>query len=169
MQAKIYVLEADAGGLEQGVSAEVFLEAHPSRSYQTKVKSVSALAQRRNRRSPVQYFEVILELDRTDTELMKPGQRVRAVLFLEDLEDVIAIPRQAVIEERDGDKLVYRRKGRGFEPVEVELSATALGRVVISRGLDDGDVIALSDPTGQTEQAEPAGQVSGPGSPGETP
>ena len=73
MQAKVYVLEADAGGLEEGVPAEVVLDAHPLRSYKAEVKSVTALAQRRNPRSPVQYFEVILGLDRTDPELMKPG------------------------------------------------------------------------------------------------
>jgi multidrug efflux pump subunit AcrA (membrane-fusion protein) len=169
MQAKVFVLEADAGGLEEGVPAEVVLEAHPSRSYGATVKSVAALAQRRNRRSPVQYFEVILELEHTDPELMKPGQRVRTVLFFEDLDGVIAVPRQAVIEEEDGDKIIYRRKGRGFEPVKVELGATALGRVVIASGLDDGDVIALADPTRRIEAAEPVGQSAGPAAPGRAP
>jgi len=169
MQAKVFVLEADAGGLEEGVAADVVLEAHPLRGYQATVKSVTALAQRRNPRSPVQYFEVILGLESTDPGLMKPGQRVQAVLFFEDLDDVIAVPRQAVIEEEDGDKLVYRRTGRDFEPVEVELGATALGRVVVESGLDDGDVIALADPTHRVGQAEPGGRTSGPGNPGAAP
>jgi RND family efflux transporter MFP subunit len=167
MQAKVYVLEADAGGLEEGVGAEVVLEAHPSTRYAAKVKSVAALAQRRNRRSPVQYFEVILELERTEPELMKPGQRVRARLLLADFDDVIAVPRQAVVEEQDGSKQVYRRAGSGFEAVDVELGTTALGKVVVEKGLEQGDVIALTDPTerstGSGEAAAGSTRPAGPG------
>jgi len=168
MQTKIYVLEADAGGLEEGVTAEVVLEAHPLTRYQGTVKSVAALAQRRNRRSPVQYFEVILELERTEPDLMKPGQRVRADLLLEDLDDVLSVPRQAVIEEDDGDKLVYRRSGGEFEPVKVELGPSALGRVVIESGLEEGDVIALADPTRRSAEGDsPAASTKARGGPGD--
>jgi multidrug efflux pump subunit AcrA (membrane-fusion protein) len=168
MQAKVFVLEADAGGLEEGVAAEIVLEAHPLKRYQGTVKNVAALAQRRNRRSPVQYFEVILELEVTDPELMKPGQRVRADLFLEDLDDVFSVPRQAVIEEEDGDKLVYRLSGGEFEPVKVELGSAALGRVVIKNGLEEGDVIALSDPTSRSGSPDsPAAGSKSPGGPGD--
>jgi multidrug efflux pump subunit AcrA (membrane-fusion protein) len=135
--------------------------------YQGTVKNVAALAQRRNRRSPVQYFEVILELERTEPRLMKPGQRVRADLLLADLDDVISVPRQAVIEEEDGDKLVYRRSGGDFEPVKVELGPSALGRVVIESGLEEGDVIALADPTRRsTETDSPAASSKVRGGPG---
>ena len=147
MRAKVYVLEADAGGLTEGVEAEVVLDAWPGEPYKARVERVAALAQRLNRRSPVQYFEVLLELERTVAERMKPGQRVSAQLFVAALDDVIAIPRQAVIEEDDGDKVVFRRSGSGFEPVEVTLGQAALGRVVIESGLAPGDVIALADPT----------------------
>jgi multidrug efflux pump subunit AcrA (membrane-fusion protein) len=168
MQAKVFVLEADAGGLEEGVTAEVVLEAHPLKRFQGLVKNVAALAQRRNRRSPVQYFEVILELEVTDPDMMKPGQRVRADLFLEDLDDVVSIPRQAVIEEEDGDKLVYRRSGGGFDAVKVELGAAALGRVVVESGLEEGDVIALSDPTRRSDRPDsPAAGSKAPGGPGD--
>jgi multidrug efflux pump subunit AcrA (membrane-fusion protein) len=169
MQAKVFVLEADAGGLEEGISAEVVLEAHPLERYQATVKSVAALAKRRNPRSPVQYFEVILELESTDPERMKPGQRLQASLFLADLDDVLAVPRQAVIEEEDGDRLVYRRDGGEFRPVEVELGAAALGRVVVERGLDEGDVIALADPTRAGDSGESADDESGPNGSGEAP
>jgi len=168
MQAKVYVLEADAGGLKEGVIAEVVLEAHPLTRYRSIVKKVAALAQRRNRRSPVQYFEVILELERTDPDLMKPGQRVQADLLLADLDDVLSVPRQAVIEEEDGDKLVYRRSGGEFEPVKVELGASALGRVVVEKGLEEGDVIALTDPSRRSKGTDgPDAGSKGPGGPGD--
>ena len=154
MQAKVYVLEADAGGLTQGVEAEVLLDAWPGEPYKARVKQVAALAQRLNRRSPVQYFEVVLELESTVAERMKPGQRVSGRLFVAALDDVIAVPRQAIIEQDDGDKVVFRRAAGGFEPVEVTLGQAALGRVVIESGLAPGDVIALADPTRTAEDEE---------------
>jgi len=89
---------------------------------------------------------------------MKPGQRVRANLFLAALDDVISVPRQAIDEEDDGDKVVFRRTSSGFLPVKVTLGQAALGRVVIESGLAPGDVIALADPTraAKAEEERPA-------------
>ena len=146
MQAEVYVLEADAGGLAAGLHASVVIDAHPDVVYQAEIKQVAALAQRRNRRVPIQYFSVTLELESTDPAVMKPGHRVQAVIRLDEQESVIAVPRQAVFEE-DDKKVVYVRRGGGFEPVEVELGASALGRVIIENGLTEGDRIALRNPT----------------------
>jgi multidrug resistance efflux pump len=146
MDAKVYVLEADAGGLEVGIPATVVLDAHPDNVYRAKVKAVDALAQRRNRRVPVQYFGVLLELDRTEPEVMKPGQRVQAVLVLDQQQDVLSIPRQAVF-FKDGATVVYVRRIAGFDEVEVRTGAAGLGLVVVEEGLEEGELVALRDPT----------------------
>ena len=82
MKAKIYVLEADAGGLEPGRQAVVIMDSRPGVRWPAKVSKVAAFAKPRNRWLPVQYFEVELELEKTDPTWMKPGQRVRADLSL---------------------------------------------------------------------------------------
>jgi multidrug resistance efflux pump len=146
MEARIFVLEADAGGLAVGLEATVLLDAHPDRTYAATVKKVDALAKRRNRRVPVQYFGVTLELAATDREIMKPGQRVQAEVILEQLEQVLTVPRQAVF-EKDDASVVYVRRDGGFEATAVQLGAAALGRVVVEDGLDAGDLVALRDPT----------------------
>jgi hypothetical protein len=146
MDAKVYVLEADAGGLEVGIPATVVLEAHPDQVYKAEVKRVDALAQRRNRRVPVQYFGVVLKLEKTEPEIMKPGQRVQAVLVLDERQDVISIPRQAVF-SKDGASVVYVRGVGGFDAVEVKTGSAGLGTVVIEEGLEEGDLVALRDPT----------------------
>jgi len=153
MEAQIYVLEADAGGLEVGLPATVRLDAHPGVTHRAQVNKVAALAQRRNHRVPTQYFAVTLAFDRTVTEVMKPGQRVQAVLTLDELEDVLTVPRQAVF-EKDGKKVVYARRGGRFEPVEVELGPAAPGRLVIEKGLREGDHIALRDPTRPVDEPQ---------------
>ena len=145
MEAEVYVLEIDGSGLAEKQPADVVIEARPELVFHAHIALVDKLAQPRNDGSPVQYFGVKLALDTTDVAVMKPGQRVRATLVL-DQEDALVVPRQAVI-DREGKNVVYRRGATGFEPVPVELGAATSGRVVIKRGLAAGDVIALRDPT----------------------
>lgn len=154
MKAEVFVLEADAGGLAVGQQAEVVVEAYPDRRFAAEVARVDSLAKPRLRGSPVQYFAVTLELAETVPAVMKPGARVRAWIDLGELDAALAVPRQAVI-SRDGGNVVYRRRaGGGFEPVAVELGPTAAGRVVVTSGLEPGDVIALVDPTRPLAAAE---------------
>ena len=164
MEAEVYVLEADAGGLAPGLPAEVTLESRPDRTFAAKAIKVDALAKPRVNWVPVQYFGVTLELKQTEPEIMKPGQRVRARLTLDARKDAISIPREAVV-EKDGGKIVYRRRGFGFEPVKVELGPAALGRVVIEKGLSAGDVVALRDPTRPAGEGAPKPSERGTGGP----
>ncbi len=163
MKADVYVLEADAGGLLATTPAQIVVEAHSNMTFKGRVRRLAALARRKNRFSPVQYFEVEIELERTDPERMKPGQRVRATLIIEDLDNVLTIPREAVFAGEDGAKIAYRQSGSRFEPVEIVLGPAALGRVVVETGLDEGDRVALQDPTRaarpveQEETSEPTG------------
>jgi multidrug efflux pump subunit AcrA (membrane-fusion protein) len=155
MKADVYVLEADAGGLRAGIPAEVIVEAHPDVIYNARIRRLSALARRKSRFSPVQYFEVELELETTDPERMKPGQRVRATLMIEDLDDVLTIPRGAVFDGEDGAKIAYVQRMSGFDPVEITLGPAALGRVVVESGLEEGDIVALQDPSRSVQPEEP--------------
>lgn len=165
MQAEVYVLEADAGDLETGQPATVWLEAHPGEPHAAAVEKIDPMAGRRNRRVPVQYFRTVLSLEETDTEVMKPGTRVRAEITIADLDEAITVPRQAVC-SIDGAAVVYRWTRRGFEPVEVELGPAALGRVVIASGLETGDRIGLRDPTGPDRDDENEPAAAGPAIPG---
>lgn len=154
MKANVFVLEADAGGLAVGQPASMVLESHPGESHAARVGKVAALAKPRVPWLPVQYFEVTLEIESTDPERMKPGQRVRAEITLEEIEDALTVPRSAVF-DRDGAKVVYRRESARFEPVEVTLGSGALGRVVVLEGLEPGDEVALRDPTRSEAPAVP--------------
>jgi multidrug efflux pump subunit AcrA (membrane-fusion protein) len=151
MEAEVFVLEVDGSGITEKGPAEVVVEAKPDITYKGTVKLVDKLAKPRVPGVPVQYFAVVVTLDKTDHAVMKPGQRVRTTLIL-DSADALVVPRQAVI-GKDGKSVVYKRGAHGFEPVEVELGAGTSGRVVVTKGLAAGDVIALRDPTRSLDQA----------------
>ncbi|HVT45571.1 MAG TPA: HlyD family efflux transporter periplasmic adaptor subunit [Thermoanaerobaculia bacterium] len=146
MEAEVFVLEADAAGLAVDQKATVWLESDRSVAHPAKVIRVDKLARPRFRGVPVQYFGVTLQMEKTDTDRMKPGTRVRALLDIEAQKNALSIPRQALF-EKQGKRIVYRRNGSKFEPVAVQITSSSAGRVVVSRGLIEGDVIALEDPT----------------------
>lgn len=162
VEARVFVLETDAAGLRQGLGARVWIEGRPGTELSATVARVDALAKPRDQMSPVKYFETTLKLERTDPSFMKPGQRVRAVVRLEEASGLIAVPRGALF-EKDGKRVVYRWDGGAFAPVEVSVSRNSVSRVVVDRGLQPGDRIALRDPS--RKEASPA--AAAPGAPAE--
>lgn len=165
MQAEVFVLEADAGDLESGQSATVWLESDPENPHPATLKSIDPMAGRRNRRVPVQYFRTILDLEHTDVESMKPGSRIHAEITIADLDTAITVPRQAIC-NLEGAMVVYRWSRGTFEVTEVVLGPTAFGRVVVVSGLENGDRIALRDPTAARDHANETGRSAGPVLPG---
>lgn len=167
MEAEAFVLEADAGGLAVGRPARVTVESNPGAEYPAQISRVDAVPKPRLRGSPVQYFTVILRFARTDPNLMKPGQRVDAVLQLGERRGALVVPRQAVF-QREGRNVVYRRRadGAGFEPVPVQLGPADLGMAVIESGLAAGDLVALRDPARATPLNGADGGAGAPGKPG---
>ncbi|MGK2857155.1 MAG: efflux RND transporter periplasmic adaptor subunit [Thermoanaerobaculia bacterium] len=153
MEAEIFVLEADAGGLKAGIPVSLVVESDVTRAFRGKIKSVEPLAKPRRRGVPVQYFSAIVEIEKTDPAAMKPGARIRATLTLEKREKAIAIPRNALF-DRKGKRVVFRRDGSKFAPVEVTLGSASPGKVIIEKGLKAGDVIALSAPDDAEEAVQ---------------
>lgn len=145
LEAEVWVLEADAGGLVPGRPATVSLESRGDAPIPATVKSVDALARPRLRNVPIQYFGAVLSFAGTDPARMKPGERIVATLDLGGEKDALVVPRNAVF-ERGGKSVVFRRERGAFSPVPVTLGASALGRVSVVSGLAERDVIALVDP-----------------------
>jgi len=159
MEAELFVLEVDASGLVAELPADVVIESRPDLVVHGKIRLVDKLARPRQMGSPVSYVSAVVALDHTDREVMKPGQRVHATLITAKL-DALVVPRQAVFEHA-GTPIVYRRGAHGWEPVTVELGPATVGRVVVTAGLAEGDVIAERDPTRSPDLPDPPAAGSG--------
>ena len=163
LEARVFVLEADGAGLKEGQKARFAIEGRPGEEYEATVSRVEPLAKTRDWQSPVKYFETTLSLTK-DPGTLKPGQRVRAVVRLDEADGVLSIPRGALF-EKDGKRVVYRRSGSGFEAVEVTTARQSISHLVVGGGLAAGDVIALRDPSAKRQQTSAgSGAPSGPGS-----
>jgi multidrug efflux pump subunit AcrA (membrane-fusion protein) len=152
MEAKVWVLEAEAAGLAEGLETRVILDAHPGSSLAGKVKTIEPIANPIEEDSPVKYFEVILSLERTEPEMMKPASQVQVTILVTQEESALAVPNQAIFVE-EGEPWVYVRGAQGFEKRRVELGQRSVSRTVISAGLEPGERIALVSPEDSPEGA----------------
>lgn len=159
MQAEVYVLEADAGGLAAGQEAEVRIDAAPDQVYKARIVRLDAAARPRFRGSPVQYFAVTLAFEPGAGARGKLGQQVSARLFVARRDDALVLPRQAV-RQVEGKALVEVERNGQLATVEVKLGPAAAGRVVIEEGLAAGDRVALPGGT------EAGGDAAGSGAAG---
>jgi len=166
MDAEVYVLEADAGGLTVGRQATVVLEAQPDVVWKARVTHVDPFPKPRQPEVPAQYFATLLEIE-GKTAGLRPGQRLHASIVLDQKPRALVVPRQAVF-RRDNDNIVYRRSGGRFEAAKVKIGAGTVGRLVIAGGVKPGDQLALRDPTLSADEAVGAHGTRG-GAPGGKP
>ena len=160
MEARLYVLEKDAGELRADEAVTVSLDPFPGTSFAGKVKNIDKLARPLDRDSPVKYFQTLISLDSTDPAVMKPGVKVKAQITAGELKDVLVVPRSAVV-KREQDLIVFVEKGPNrFEPISVTVGQGDLIQVVATQGLEAGQVIALNPPDVKREFS-PASKKTG--------
>ena len=161
LEARVFVLEGDAGGLAVGQPARIEVEGRPELSVEGKVERVDAVAKNRQRQSPVKYIEAVLSLAGRKGLSLKPGQTVRSSILVAEVADALVIPRGALFEE-DGRRFVHRLDGGRFRETEVTTAARSLGSVVVERGVAPGDRLALHDPERRSPEAPGPGAFGPP-------
>ncbi len=161
MEAKCYVLEKDAGSLKIDQTVTVTLDPFPDKEFTGKVKNIDKLARPIDRGSPVKYFQTTISLDNVDPELMKSGIKLKAQILAQELKTVLVVPRSALL-EKDGKYFAYvqtpktsnqpnsanqdNQDSPQFETKAVTLGQGDLIQVVVTEGLEIGQVIALNPP-----------------------
>jgi hypothetical protein len=95
-------------------------------------------------------FEVSIQLLDSDARL-RSGLSAQLVFVGESKQNVLYLPRQALF-LKDGKRIVYLKKGNGYEQREVKIEKQNESRAAIE-GLSEGDKIALVDPTAPRKPA----------------
>ncbi len=117
LQARVYVLERDAGSLAKDRGVVVRLDSIPEKVYQGTVRNVAALAQALERNSPLKYFicDVSITNAGEDLKRIKPGMSLKAEVILEKYDSCFVVPAGAVT-TKGADTLVYVQQGNKFVP-----------------------------------------------------
>jgi HlyD family secretion protein len=154
MEAKLYVLESEASGLKEGLLVSLTLDYEPGRVFTGKVAGIDTIAKPLSEQSPLKYFEVKAGLDVTEPQLMKPGVQVKASIFVEKLSDVITVPNQALVFEKD-EAFALVKNGSKIQRRPVEIGTRSLTQTVVTEGLKEGEEILLGTPGTEAKGEQP--------------
>lgn len=147
LQARMYVLERDAGSLAKDKEVIIRLDSIQEKDFHGVVRSMTALAQPLERNSPLKYFtcEVTIRDAGQDIRRIKPGMALKAMVILEKYDSCFVVPASAVT-EKGTENLVYVKQGDKFIARPVKLGASGHGQATILDGVKENEVVAMRNP-----------------------
>jgi len=148
IQVKLMVNEIDVDKYEKGMEVKVTLDAYPEESFTGVVTEISPLVE--GFMENIRLFNVILTLKEKNNPMLRPGLTARAEIVLKKISDALYVPVEAVF-EKDGKPIVFN-KGSGFKRKEVTIGERNENYIVILDNLEEGEEVALIDPTGNADR-----------------
>ena len=143
MRAAGEVDEADSGRIALGQKVEIVLDAHPEESFEATISEIANTV-RASDTSPLKVLPVVLQLERTDSEMMKPGMRFRGTIEMDRIRDTLVVPHDAVQFGPEG-AYVLRRGILSIEHAPVDLGRRNATEIEIVSGISAGDRIMIEE------------------------
>src|SRR5499426_423920 len=96
MEVLAQVNEVDGPRLSIGAKAEVKLDSYPDKVITGQIKEISQTAIKASWMAKAKIFRVTVSLDRTVTEIMKPGMSAQVAVVLSESPPQLLVPRSAI-------------------------------------------------------------------------
>jgi RND family efflux transporter MFP subunit len=143
MQVKTAVHESVQNQIEAGLPVTVRIDAFPDQAYTGTVKSIGVLPDQKSwHSSDTKMYETYVTIDE-EVENLKPGMTAMVEIHIDEIEDVISVPVQAVQQEEKETFLYVERDGRVAKQL-IEVGRTNDKFVEITVGLSDNERVVLN-------------------------
>lgn len=150
MNARLNINEVDIGKIFPGQRVEIRPDAYSDSIYPGKVESVANLAQNKDYKSKIKVFPVRVNITGKSRNLL-PGLTVSCKIIINEIPGVLFIPLESLFSEQ-GTEYVYLKSGSGFIRKNVKTGARNTNFAIITEGLDENDLVALSNPFLEKEE-----------------
>ncbi|MFO7575342.1 MAG: HlyD family efflux transporter periplasmic adaptor subunit [Bacteroidales bacterium] len=151
MRALVKINEVDVARIFQGQRVEIRPDAYSDSVYQGRVESVAYLAQNKDVRSKIKVFPTQIRINGQSGQLL-PGLTVSCRIIVNELQDVMFVPIESLFRDETSE-YVWLKAGSGFRRADVKTGAVNTNYVVVTEGLSENDLIALTDPYANREEA----------------
>jgi cobalt-zinc-cadmium efflux system membrane fusion protein len=135
VDAEIY--ERDIARIKLGQEVKVSVPAYPAESFQGKVSFIGDVLKEESRTITVR-----TEVPNRDYRL-KPGMFADMTVYLNHQDEVLAVPEEAVLDDRD-DKIVFVRVNEGYRLQVVKVGMKDAGFWEISSGLAEEEEVVTT-------------------------
>ena len=146
LQARIRIPEKRMTQVRRGQEARVTVDPAPDRVFDARVRMISPGV------DPAS-GTVKVTLDVPSDDLLRPGMFATIRIVTDRRQDVLVIPKKALLLETDEDDVFVVREGKA-ERVRVNLGYVDGDRVEVLSGLADGDLVVTVGHQGLKENAE---------------
>lgn len=154
MRIELKLDEVDRGKIQIGQPVKVRVDAIPDREFTANLDWISPIAslQFRGFGSNEKTFPARATLKSTDPRL-RPGMSASADVLIESAPNSLLIPLKASFTEK-GKPAVWIAKGKGFEKRIIEVGKRNESDLVVVKGLQETDRIALENPEEVAKRAK---------------
>jgi HlyD family secretion protein len=144
MRAEVKINEVDVSKVLPGQRVEIRPDAYSDSIYTGNVESVANLAQNKDYRSKIKIFPVQIRIAGQSKTLL-PGLTVSCRIIVSEVPDVLYIPLESLF-SKQGMEYVYIKTGSTFKRRDIKTGSINTDFAIVAEGLEENDVIALSDP-----------------------
>lgn len=131
--------DVDDGKVTPGMRVVCTLDAYPERQIPGFVRSITPVAQWLNIRSEQRFFRIMVDLEESDPEIMRPGMSVKVEVVTTVQDDVLLVPRRAL---EFGTEEVFAVLENG-DRQRIELGSCGAHLCAIRSGLSEGTRVRL--------------------------
>lgn len=144
LKADVNINEVDISKIKNGLKVIVRPDAFSDSVFTGEVISVANLAISKDNKSKIKVFPVGILIHNAKNALM-PGLTVNCRIIINEISNVTYIPIESVFREGVTD-FVYLKAGTGFKKREIETGLSNTDYVIVEKGLEAGDEIAMVNP-----------------------
>ena len=144
MQVKLIVNDTKYKQIEKGQSVHIRVDAFPEILLTGKVIKKTPMGKPIKKGSKIKEFEIYCKIDTLDMKL-QPGLSVTCDVIVESIPDTLVLPMCAIF-EKDSIKIVYIQEEGLFCPKPVQIAKNNASYAIITDGLSEKEIIALSEP-----------------------
>lgn len=149
MESKTYSNEVDIRKLKVDQTVSVGFDAFPDITMDGVVTTVANVGENK-RGSDIKLFQVLIKLKDSNANI-RPGMTTSNRILIQKQEDVLMIPLEAIF-STDSISYVYTDSGFSITKKQVELGESNEDVIIITKGLEEEDVVYLSKPAGLEEK-----------------
>ncbi len=157
MMAEVSIHESSLRKVAPDMRVEIRVDAVPDRTYTGRVRRIALLpdAQHGWLNPDLKVYATDVYIDGEAMEL-RPGMNCRAEIIIDELEDAIYVPLQAVV--RQGrESVVFVQTARGTEARVIEVGADNNRMIQVINGLREGERVLMNPPLESARRPEGRG------------
>ncbi|HZW40219.1 MAG TPA: efflux RND transporter periplasmic adaptor subunit [Ignavibacteriaceae bacterium] len=157
MESVTFVNEVDVSRVKKGLPVEIRLDAFRDSAFFGEISSVASLGKTKDN-SQIKVFEILVSI-KSKSDILKPGMTSSNKIIINEIPNSIVVPQEAVF-EKENKKIVYVKNGSSFEEREITVGEKSENYILVKKGLEAGDEVALRDPYSVVDESDESGTTS---------